>query len=374
MLSGYLKCSSSELPNFWRQMISQGVKPDHFSYATIFTGLADLSDIKFGFEVHSQLIKSGHGNDICVGNSLSDMYLKNWRMTDCLNVFDEMSCRDGRSWTQLASGFLQYDEPEKALYFISEMLKIGIKPNKFTLATALNACANLASIEYGKMFHTMRIKLGYLIDVCVDNALIDMYAKSGCLDEARVIFRSMPYRSVVSWTSMIMSCAQNGQAEEALNVFDEMKTEGSLEPNYITYICVLYACNQGGFIDEGWKYFLSMSNDYGISPGEDHYACMVNLLGRAGHIKEAEKLISGMPFEAGVLVWQTLLGACRLHGDMETGKRAAEQAMKLDGIDPSTYVLLSNMFAGLKNWESVGMLRKLMENRDVKKVPGFSWI
>ncbi|WCJ29731.1 Pentatricopeptide repeat (PPR) superfamily protein [Euphorbia peplus] len=369
MMSGYLKFCSFDLPGFWRRIGNEGVKPDHFSYATI---LADLSDLKFGFGVHSQLIKSGHGADVCVGNSLFNMYLKNSRMDDSLNVFREMSCRDVRSWTQLASGFLQYEEPGKALELISDMLKIGLNLNKFTLATALNACANLASVESGKMFHGLRIKLGYLVDVCVDNALIDMYAKTGCLDEARVVFLSMPSRSVVSWTSMIMGCGQNGQPKEALKFFDKMKTE--IEPNYITFICVLYACSQGGFVDDGWKYFLSMSNDYRISPGEHHYACMVNLLGRAGHIKEAEKFILGMPFEPGVLVWQTLLAACKLHEDMETGKRAAEEAMKLDGIDPSTYVSLSNMFADLKNWDSVGTLRKVMENRDVKKVPGFSWI
>lgn len=117
-----------------------------------------------------------------------------------------------------------------------------------------------------------------------------------------------------------------------------------------------------------------MSNDHGISPGEDHYACMVNLLSRGGLIKEAEELILAMPFKPGMMVWQTLLGACQLHGDIQTGKRAAERAMTLDKKHPSSYVLLSNMFAGLNNWHGVGDLRGLMETCDVKKIPGSSWI
>ncbi|XP_021603515.1 pentatricopeptide repeat-containing protein At4g33170 [Manihot esculenta] len=373
MMSGFLKHSYFQLPSFWYQMISEGFKPDHFTFATVFTGLASIFDLSMGLQVHGQLVKSGHGADICVGNSLCDMYMKNWRVSDGSKAFHEMTCADVRSYTQMAANYLHCGNPGKALELLTEMLKMGLMPNKFTLATAFNACADLPSLEDGKRFHGLRIKLGSQVDICVDNALLDMYAKSGCMDESWVVFNSMPNRSVVSWTAMIMGCAQNGQAREALEFFDDMRMEG-VEPNHITFICVLYACSQGGFIDEGRKYFSSMAKDHRISPGEDHYACMVNLLGRAGHIREAEELILRMPFKPGVLVWQTLLGACELHGEMEIGKRAAKRAIDLDGIDPSSYVLLSNMFAGLKNWESVRMLRKLMENRDVKKVPGSSWI
>ncbi|KAK1571796.1 hypothetical protein Q3G72_023107 [Acer saccharum] len=129
--------------------------------------------------------------------------------------------------------------------------------------------------------------------------------------------------------------------------------EMGVKPNKFTlaYICVLYACSQGGFIEEGWKYFSFMTREHEISPGEDHYVCMVNLLGRAGRIKEAEDLITKMPFKPGVMIWQTLLAACHLHGDVETGKRAAERAIDLNSKDSASYVLLSNMFAGLNNWD-----------------------
>ncbi|KAG7012171.1 Pentatricopeptide repeat-containing protein, partial [Cucurbita argyrosperma subsp. argyrosperma] len=373
MMAGYLQLAYLELPKFWRRMNLEDIKPDNFTFASILTGLAALSEFKLGLQVHGQLVKSGYGNDICVGNSLCDMYIKNQKLLDGFKAFDEMPSSDVCSWTQMAAGCLHCGEPMKALEVIYDMKNIGVRLNKFTLATALNASANLASIEEGKKFHGLRIKLGADIDVCVDNALLDMYAKCGCMSSANVVFRSMDEQSVVSWTTMIMGFAHNGQAKEALQIFDEMRKEGA-EPNHITFICVLYACSQGGFIDEAWKYFSSMSADHGISPSEDHYVCMVNLLGRAGCIKEAEDLIRRMPFKPGSLVWQTLLGACLVHGDVETGKRAAEHALNLDQNDPSTYVLLSNMFAGRSNWDGVGSLRELMETRDVKKVPGFSWM
>ncbi|KAK3232163.1 hypothetical protein Dsin_004044 [Dipteronia sinensis] len=117
-----------------------------------------------------------------------------------------------------------------------------------------------------------------------------------------------------------------------------------------------------------------MTWEHEISPGEDHYVCMVNLLGRAGRIKEAEDLILKMPFQPGVMIWQTLLAACHLHGDVETGKQAAERSIDLNSKDSASYVLLSNMFAGLNNWDGVGTLRQLMKTRDVRKRPGSSWL
>ncbi|MCI32999.1 pentatricopeptide repeat-containing protein, partial [Trifolium medium] len=117
-----------------------------------------------------------------------------------------------------------------------------------------------------------------------------------------------------------------------------------------------------------------MNKDYGIIPGEDHYICMVSILGRAGLIKEAKELILRMPFQPGARVWQTLLSACQVHGDVEIGKLAAEHAIKHDKNDPSSYVLLSNMLAESSNWDGVASLRELMEIRNVKKIPGSSWI
>ncbi|XP_019055068.1 PREDICTED: pentatricopeptide repeat-containing protein At2g13600-like isoform X2 [Nelumbo nucifera] len=373
MIAGYLQFSYIDVPGFWYRMNQEGVKPDNFTFATVLTGLATICDLKMGLQVHAQLIKSGHGDEICVGNSLVDMYLKNRNLIEGSKAFGEMPQKDVISWTQMASGCLQCGQPRKALTVIDEMKKVGVKPNKFTLATAFNSCASLASLEEGKKVHGLRIKLGTEIDICVDNALLDMYAKCGCMDGAWGVFQSMDTRSVVSWTTMIMGFAQNGYAREALDIFERMRFAG-VEPNYITFICVLYACSQGGFLDEGWKYFSSMTHDHGIAPGEDHYACMVDILGRAGQIREAEALILNMPFQPGVLVWQTLLGACRAHGDLDTGKRAAAQALALEKEDPSTYLLLSNMFADFGNWDNVGKLRELMETREVKKVPGCSWI
>ncbi|XWS28562.1 hypothetical protein CRYUN_Cryun25bG0080800 [Craigia yunnanensis] len=239
-------------------MNNEGVKPDCFTFASVLSGLASLGDLNMGWQVRGQIVKSDHGGEICVGNSLVDM--------------------EESSWVE--------------------------------------------------------------IDICVDNALIDMYAKCGSMDSAWGVFKVMDDRSVVSWMTMIMGCAQNGQAGESLKIFDEMIVKG-IKLNYITFVCFMHVAK--GCLLMKWKYFSSMTIDHGISPSEDHHVYMVHLLDRAGHIKEAEELILSMPLQPGASVWQTLLSAFQVHGDIETGKGAAEHAINLDRKDPSSCVVIKHV-------------------------------
>ncbi|KAL9681788.1 hypothetical protein QQ045_013576 [Rhodiola kirilowii] len=377
MMAGYsFWYSFSYVPGLWYRMKTEsGVKPDAFTFSSVLTSLAALCDQKMGVRVHGQLVKCGHGSEICVGNSLVDMYLKCQNLADGFKAFHEIPCKDVLSWTEMASGCLNCGQPGQAISVVEQMQLAGIMPNRFTLATLINACANISSLEKGKKAHGLRVKLGNEADVCVDNALVDMYAKCGCMDEASVVFRKMNDAdwTAVSWTTMIMGYAQNNQGTKAITCFDEMIMQG-IKPNYITFICVLYACSQTGLIDEAWKYFSSMTRDHGIDPSEDHYICMVDLLGRSGCINEAQELISGMPFKPSAPIWKTLVAACQDHGAVETGLLAAKHAMDLDQNDSSTYVQLSNMFASTSNWDGVRALRELMESSNVKKMTGSSWM
>lgn len=55
----------------------------------------------------------------------------------------------------------------------------------------------------------------------------------------------------------------------------------------------------------------------------DNYNCMVDISGHARHLNEAMEFINKMNLEANAMIWQTFLGACRVHGNLELGKYAA---------------------------------------------------
>lgn len=249
----------------------------------------------------------------------------------------------------------------------------GMDKDQFTYTSVLSASANLVAVEQGKQVHAHIIKTGYESNVSVGNTLVDMYAKCGSINAAHKVFENMPEKDVVSFNAIIAGYAHHGHGKEALRFFEQMQLVG-MQPNDITFICILSACSHVGLVNEGRNYFTSMSRNHNIKPRMEHYACMVDLLSRAGFLYEVEEFIREMPFKPGAVIWRTLLGACRVHGNIELGKLAAEYALELEPEDSATYVLLSNMFAAAGMWDETENVRQLMRARKVKKEPGQSWI
>ncbi|CAK9272508.1 unnamed protein product [Sphagnum jensenii] len=106
--------------------------------------------------------------------------------------------------------------------------------------------------------------------------------------------------------------------------------EEGIQKNDITFVSLLSACSHAGLVDEGLHYFESMSSVYSISATLEHYTCMVGLLGRAGYMHEAKNLINMMSCESDSSVWRALLGACRVHGDLEMGEYIAKKCFELN--------------------------------------------
>jgi len=148
-----------------------------------------------------------------------------------------------------------------------------------------------------------------------------------------------------------------------------------VKPNEVTFISVFAACSHSGMVDEGLRIFYVMKPDYGVEPSSDHYACVVDLLGRAGRIKEAYQLMNMMPRDfnkAGA--WSSLLGASRIHNNLEIGEIAAQNLIQLEPNVASHYVLLANIYSSAGLWDKATEVRRNMKEQGVRKEPGCSWI
>jgi hypothetical protein len=71
------------------------------------------------------------------------------------------------------------------------MWKEGKKPDQSTFACGLSACANLAALQVRKQLYHLIAKSGYVNDLFVSNALIIMYAKSGRVFDAELLFKDI---------------------------------------------------------------------------------------------------------------------------------------------------------------------------------------
>ncbi|MCI29876.1 pentatricopeptide repeat-containing protein, partial [Trifolium medium] len=132
-----------------------------------------------------------------------------------------------------------------------------------------------------------------------------------------------------------------------------MQIEYNIAPNFVTFLSALSACAHAGLVNKGWEIFQSMENEYKLKPGMEHYACMVDLLGRAGRLDQAWEFVTRMPERPNSDVWAALLSSCRLHGNIEMAKLAANELFKLNATGrPGAYVALSNTLADAGKWDS----------------------
>ncbi|KAL6882041.1 hypothetical protein ACP4OV_011513 [Aristida adscensionis] len=373
LLSGFYSGGNCEQGlKIFKNMICEGFLANKYTYVGILRCCTSLMDLSFGCQVHACVLKGGLGRDTDISKILVDMYSQSGCFTSALLVFDRLKETDLFSWAVIMSGFAKTDEGEKVIDCFRTMLRENTRPNDATLAISLSVCSDLTSIGCGLQLHSWAIKSGWNNSV-VSSALVDMYVKCGSITEAEVVFSELETRDQVAWNTIICGYSHHGHAYKALQAFQEMIDEGN-RPDKITFVGVLSACSHAGLLDEGREYFKSMSSIYGIIPAMEHYACMVDIMAKAGKLCEAEYFISQMPLPPDATIWRTVLGACRVHGNIGIAERAVEKLLELDPNDVSASILLSNIYADLRRWSDVTRLRNRLIDRGVKKEPGCSWI
>nr|KYP56910.1 hypothetical protein KK1_003161 [Cajanus cajan] len=243
------------------------------------------------------------------------------------------------------------------------------------------------------------------------NSLVSGFSKRGDLGNCLSLFWAMPEQNTVSWNSMVAVWTQNGFPNEAVNYFNMMRVIGlfpdeatmvsllqacenlplgrlveamheffertvreGLEPDHVTFTHLLSACSHSGLVKEGKYYFQIMSDVYKVQPQLDHYSCMVDLLGRCGLLNDAHQLIKNMPLEPNSGVWGALLGACRVYGNINLGKEAAENLIALNPSDPRNYIMLSNIYSAAGLWSDASKVRSLMKTKVLTRNAGCSFI
>ncbi|KAL2339687.1 hypothetical protein Fmac_007627 [Flemingia macrophylla] len=296
-----------------------------------------------------------------VWSSMVRGYCKRGDVTEAKAVFERVPVRNLELWNSMIAGYVQNGFGEKALQAFEGMGAEGFEPDEFTIVSVLSACAQLGRLDIGKEIHHMIEQKGIAVNPFVLSGLVDMYAKCGDLVNARLVFEGFTERNIFCWNAMISGFAINGQCKEVLEFFGRME-DSNTRPDGITFTTVLSACAHGGLVSEALEVICKMEA-CGIEIDIKHYGCMVDLLGRAGRLRDAYDLMVRMPVKPNDTVLGAMLGACRIHLDMNM----AEQVMKLIPEDSVTgadshSVILSNIYAASEKWEKAETDKNMAEH------------
>ncbi|KAJ4795893.1 Pentatricopeptide repeat superfamily protein [Rhynchospora pubera] len=393
--------------SMFSHLLSTDVRPNEFTFSTVIHSGSAMCDISTGKQLHACAMKMGFNSNLFVGSSLLNQYaklgsiqdaegafqdihepnvvthttlinayLKNRMFCDACYLFESMPERNVVSWNCMIAGCSQHGLNEESVKFFVEMGRQRVPPNKETFPPVFTAAANITALNMGKSFHGLAIK--YVgdkeVDVYVANSLINFYAKCGNLEDGMLAFDSIKSRNTVSWSSVICGYACNGKAKEALELYKKAR-DLDIKPNDSMLHGLLFACNHAGLTDDGYRIFRSVKEEQPEIVKSEHYVSLINLFARAGRFDDAMRVLEEeFHFEPGVGIWKALTGGHQINLNKEMAQFIAKRIKESDPKDSSSYVLMSNMYCSIGQWDDASQIRRDIREKGMKRVTGSSWI
>ncbi|KAJ6713399.1 PENTATRICOPEPTIDE REPEAT-CONTAINING PROTEIN [Salix purpurea] len=309
--------------------------------------------LRGGRQVHAWLVTRGTDSRILSLNSkLVGMYASCGDLKSATLVFKRIRNPNvfALNWMVLASAFEGYYK--EAIWFFCSMKDSVFIYNKYTFSVVLKAFVGLLDLNKGKEVHCMVKQLGFESDVCVANALVDMYSKCGCIGYARRVFDRMVKRDIVSWTSMISGYCNVKKIEEALALFERMRLEG-LEPNDFTWNVLISGYARRGDSDGAFSLLSKMTRE-GLVPDLVTWNAMIAGFVQGERAGDAFKLFQDIRYLA---------------------EKIIDDVTRGDLKKPGSFAMLSAIYATIgEGKEARYNTKEIVEERKAQKEPAFSQV
>ncbi|KAJ6366278.1 hypothetical protein OIU77_002791 [Salix suchowensis] len=319
-----------------------------YSFGSGLSACSRLKDLKLGAQIHGLISKSKYSLDVFMGSGLIDFYSKCGLVGCARRVFDGMEEKNVVSWNCLITCYEQNGPANEALEAFRRMIEHGSAPDEVTLASVASACATLAAFKEGVQIHARVMKSEkFRNDLILGNALVDMYAKCGRVNEARCVFDRMPVRNAVSETTMVSGYAKSASVNAARSMFATIK-----QKDIVSWNALIAGYTQNGENEEALGLFRMLKRE-SVCPTHYTFGNLLNAcanladleLGRQAHshvVKHGSRFQFGE--EPDIFVGNSLI-------DMYMKwKYVAEKIFEIDPTSSGPYVLLANMYSELGRW------------------------
>ncbi|KAJ9132717.1 hypothetical protein P3X46_033554 [Hevea brasiliensis] len=383
----------SSLQLLWRK----GIRLPCQTLPCLIQQCANTKSLKFGKRIHLHLNLTGFKDPMCF------WYPKLRKIKPAWKLFDQMPRKVVVSWNTMVITYAQSAFCYEALRFYRELRNLEIGYNECSFAGLLYVCVKFKQLELTRQADRQVLVAGILSNLVISSSVVDAYAKCSEMSDARLLFDEMNVRDILAWTTTVSGYAQLGDMEAANELFDLMPEKNPvswtaliagyarhglgkkalelftkmlilhIRPDQFPFSSCLCACAgiisalaQHGHGEQAIQVFddlvrLGMKPD-GITLVVILSACshsgLIDLLGHAGHFDKLMNQLEKMPCKPNDQIGNALVGVCRIHGNAEVGRKAAEQLIQLKRHSSTANVLLSTIYAALGRWESVEKVRE----------------
>ncbi|KAL8500019.1 hypothetical protein ACS0TY_019854 [Phlomoides rotata] len=201
------------------RMISKGLKPNAATLVILLSACAQIASMEKGRSIHDYIIEQGLCSDVSIATALVDMYAKCGEIDTAKEIFDYMNEKDVVSWNVMISCYGMHGHGKSAIEIFQRMEEHDARPNELTFLAVLSACAHAGLVDEGKsLFHKMK---EYSLTPTMKHyaCMVDLYGRSGCLNEAEALVSSMPFAPDGGiWGCLLTACKMHNNVEMGMKI------------------------------------------------------------------------------------------------------------------------------------------------------------
>ncbi|PKU77366.1 pentatricopeptide repeat-containing protein At2g22410, mitochondrial [Dendrobium catenatum] len=309
--------------------------------------------------LHGQLIVSGlHRHPLHISKVLAFYTISPSHLPHSLLIFNQIENPNTFIFNTMFRAFAQSNTPTEALLLYSQSRALGLKHDNMTFPFVLKACVKIPAMIDGQWIHVHVLKLGFISDVFISNALISLYSSCKELGYARQLFDEMTVRDLVSWNSLICGSAKAQRFNDVLRLFEMMRA-AKVKADGVTMVNVISACTQLREWELGEtvvKYIEDNCIEVDLYLGNT----LIDYYGRRGFVEDAQKLFDEMR-EKNSITMNAMIATFAKAGDLVGARKMFDRMPERDLV---SWSLMITGYCQMKNFlEALELFRKMQKTK-----------
>ncbi|KAG2205760.1 hypothetical protein INT47_003943 [Mucor saturninus] len=167
-------------------------------------------------------------------------------------------------YNQLIIYTVMEDRVNKAILYLREMERSGLKPDILTYTMIINEYSKQSDMIRARKWVTRMLKNGVEPDAYIYTSLIDGYMREANLDNAEAMFRIMMKKKIkptlVTYNILMHHSVRQLNMESALKFWGNL-LEAGLKSDVYTFAIILHGLGDEGRVDEAWRVFKTMEQE-----------------------------------------------------------------------------------------------------------------
>ncbi|KAK2655555.1 hypothetical protein Ddye_008607 [Dipteronia dyeriana] len=292
--------------NNYSLMLRSGLHGNNFTFPLLLKACASLNSIWNGKILHSHVLHLGFQAHPFVQTALIDMYSKCSRLSSSIKVFDEMhmSIRTAVSWNSMLSAYCRASFINQAILLLKQMWILGLELTASAFLGIVSGC----TLQQGLSMHCFVLKLGLInSETTLANSVMGMYAKFGCVREARLIFDEMndDTCSIISWTTIIGGYVNISNVAEAFVMFNQMRRQRGVTLDFLVFVNLISGCiHTGNFLLAASVHSLLLRSGCNDENPIDNL--LISMYAKCSDLESARRVFD-MVHDKGVFLWTSMI-------------------------------------------------------------------